>query len=93
MQAQLAAVAKSAPNVFARATRLPPPNFSSVAHRMRCLSQLRSKTSGLEKYIFLNGLKERDPALFYSLLYENMKVCHTSIVRSPAMTHSVTSRS
>jgi hypothetical protein len=33
---------------------------------------LRGKTSGLEKYIYLNGLKERDPNLFYEVLLGNM---------------------
>ena len=54
--------------------KVPPPAFSHATHRSRCLAQLRSKNNGLEKYIYLNGLKERDPTLFYSLLYDNMRV-------------------
>ncbi|KAI0055856.1 malate dehydrogenase [Artomyces pyxidatus] len=70
MQAQLAVASRATPKLF---TRVPPPNFSNATHRARCLAQLRSKTNGLEKYIYLNGLKERDPTLFYSLLYDNMR--------------------
>lgn len=49
-----------------------PPYLMSTDHRQRCLAQLRSKASGLEKYIYLNGLKERDPTLFYDILLDNM---------------------
>ncbi|KAF8635977.1 hypothetical protein AX15_000141 [Amanita polypyramis BW_CC] len=49
-----------------------PPYLFRTDHRQRCLAQLRSKTSGLEKYIYLNGLKERDPNLFYEVLLSNM---------------------
>ena len=54
--------------------KVPPPAFSQATHRSRCLAQLRSKHNSLEKYIYLNGLKDRDPTLFYTLLYENMRV-------------------
>jgi hypothetical protein len=53
--------------------RVPPPAFSQATHRSRCLAQLRSKHDNLEKYIYLNGLKDRDPSLFYSLLFDNMR--------------------
>jgi hypothetical protein len=49
-----------------------PPFFLNTDHRQRSLTQLRSKNSGLEKYIYLNGLKERDPNLFYEILLGNM---------------------
>lgn len=49
-----------------------PPYFLNTDHRLRCLTQLRSKENGLEKYIYLNGLKERDPNLFYEVLLTNM---------------------
>ncbi|KAG6336755.1 hypothetical protein ID866_2324 [Astraeus odoratus] len=52
-----------------------PPHFATSDHRERCLEQLRSKASPLEKYIYLDGLKDRDSNLFYELLLENMKVC------------------
>lgn len=37
----------------------------------------REKPTGLERYIFLNGLKGRDPTLFYELLLRNMPVCRS----------------
>jgi malate dehydrogenase (oxaloacetate-decarboxylating)(NADP+) len=49
-----------------------PPYFLNTDHRQRCLAQLRSKHTGLEKYIYLNGLKDRDPNLFYEVLLGNM---------------------
>lgn len=49
-----------------------PPFFMNTDHRQRCLAQLRSKATGLEKYIYLDGLKERDSNLFYELLLDNM---------------------
>jgi malate dehydrogenase (oxaloacetate-decarboxylating)(NADP+) len=49
-----------------------PPHFLNTDHRQRCLAQLRSKTTPLEKYIYLNGLKERNPNLFYEVLLANM---------------------
>lgn len=49
-----------------------PPHFSNTDHGERCLTQLRGKSTGLEKYIFLNGLKGRDPNLFYELLLAHM---------------------
>ena len=77
---QLNAAARATTKFF---TRLPPLNFSQATHRSRSLAQLRSKNNGLEKYIFLNGLKERDPALFYNILYDNMRVSvSTSVLLS-----------
>ncbi|KIM43342.1 hypothetical protein M413DRAFT_69569 [Hebeloma cylindrosporum] len=49
-----------------------PPYFLNTDHRQRSLTQLRSKHTGLEQYIYLNGLKERDPNLFYEILLGNM---------------------
>jgi malate dehydrogenase (oxaloacetate-decarboxylating)(NADP+) len=62
-------------------TALPsiPPHFANTDHRHRCLAQLRSKATGLEKYIYLNGLKERDLNLFYEVLLANMLVRLVSI--------------
>jgi hypothetical protein len=51
-----------------------PPAFFSTDHRQRCLVQLGTKTTGLEKYIYLSALKDRDPSLFYEVLLENMLV-------------------
>ena len=60
--------------------RVPPPAFSQATHRSRCLAQLRSKHDNLEKYIYLNGLKDRDPSLFYSLLFDNMRESTTLLL-------------
>jgi len=64
-----------------------PPYFLNTDHRQRCLAQLRSKQNGLEKYIYLNGLKDRDPNLFYELLLGNMleiiPILYTPTVRTP----------
>ncbi|KAJ3986591.1 malate dehydrogenase [Lentinula detonsa] len=49
-----------------------PPHITETDHVQRSLVQLRSKSDGLEQYIFLNGLKERDPSLFYKILLSNM---------------------
>jgi hypothetical protein len=49
-----------------------PPFLMNTDQRERCLNQLRSKATGLEKYIYLNGLKDRDPNLFYEILIGNM---------------------
>ena len=49
-----------------------PPSLLNTDHRERCLNQLRSKATGLEKYIYLDLLKERDPNLFYEILLGNM---------------------
>ncbi|KAI0042158.1 malate dehydrogenase [Auriscalpium vulgare] len=75
MQVQLNVASRASGKLFTKLPIpvVPPPNFSSATHRARCLAQLRSKSNGLEKYIYLNGLKERDPSLFYSLLYDNMR--------------------
>jgi malate dehydrogenase (oxaloacetate-decarboxylating)(NADP+) len=53
------------------ASRLPPYLFTTD-HRQRVLTQLRSKETGLEKYIYLNGLKDREPNLFYEILLNNL---------------------
>jgi malate dehydrogenase (oxaloacetate-decarboxylating)(NADP+) len=71
-----------------------PPFFMNTDHRQRCLAQLRSKATGLEKYIYLNGLKERDSNLFYEILLGNMleiiPILYTPTVNHPSL--SVTRR-
>lgn len=66
-----------------------PPFFMNTDHRQRCLTQLRSKDTGLEKYIYLNGLKERDPNLFYEVLLGNMleivPILYTPVVNLPSL--------
>jgi len=49
-----------------------PPYLVNTDHRERCLVQLRGKPTGLEKYIYLSGLKERNPNLFYEVLLAHM---------------------
>ncbi|KAI0036494.1 malate dehydrogenase [Vararia minispora EC-137] len=74
MQAQaLAHASRSALSKLVSKAPAPKFNVEGSIHRARCLAQLRSKSSNLERYIYLNGLKGRDPALFYSLLFDNMK--------------------
>ena len=55
-------------------SRLTPPRFADTNHIQRCLVQFRSKSTDLEKYIYLNVLKERNNMLFYDLLLANMLV-------------------
>ncbi|KAG5648302.1 hypothetical protein DXG03_004874 [Asterophora parasitica] len=61
-----------------------PPYFLNTDHRQRCLAQLRSKHDGLEKYIYLSGLKERDPNLFYehALSHQNNSLLYLILFRS-----------
>lgn len=42
-------------------------------HAIRCLQQLRSKDTDIEKYIYLSFLKEQDPNMFYRLCLTNMQ--------------------
>ncbi|KAF8955328.1 hypothetical protein BDZ97DRAFT_1907703 [Flammula alnicola] len=51
---------------------LVPPVLDSDIHTLRCLAQLRSKTSDLEKYIYLSHLKTDDPSMFYKLCLDHM---------------------
>ncbi|OJT05141.1 NADP-dependent malic enzyme [Trametes pubescens] len=49
-----------------------PPAHDDQIHALRCIAQLRSKTSPIEKYIYLSQLKDADPAMFYRLCMANM---------------------
>lgn len=51
---------------------LTPPALELSIHALRCLAQLRSKDKDIEKYIYLAGLKDHDPCMFYKLCLENM---------------------
>lgn len=51
-----------------------PPAFSRDIHHQRVLLQLRSKTSNIEKYIFLSQLKDADVDAFYHLCLANISV-------------------
>jgi hypothetical protein len=70
----LASASRNAISKLATQVPLPVAAVEGVVHHARCLAQLRSKPSNLERYIFLNGLKGRDSVLFYTLLHDNMKV-------------------
>lgn len=61
-----------APNGTGIGKGLLPPEFSLAKHGLRTLTQMREKQTPLERYVFLNALKERDPKLFYQLLFANM---------------------
>lgn len=57
-----------------------PPAHDDQIHALRCIAQLRSKTSPIEKYIYLSQLKDADPAMFYRLCMANMAVRRSSLV-------------
>ncbi|KAG9013176.1 hypothetical protein FRB90_006148, partial [Tulasnella sp. 427] len=55
-------------------------HFDRVTHAQRTLQQLRSQPAPLDKYVFLSGLKARDPKLFYHRLSQNLAVRPNSSV-------------
>lgn len=61
-----------------------PPVMNDIIHAERCLSQLRSKATPIEKYIYLSMLKEQDPAMFYRLCLTNMGE-FTPIIYTPTV--------
>ncbi|KAF8196005.1 hypothetical protein BJ912DRAFT_955866 [Pholiota molesta] len=63
---------------------LVPPVLGGDIHTIRCLAQLRSKTSDLEKYIYLSYLKSEDPRMFYKLCLEHMPEI-TPIIYTPTV--------
>lgn len=63
---------------------LTPPVLDDNVHVARCLAQLRSKTSGLEKYIYLSMLKHENEEMFYKLCLENMAE-FTPIIYTPTV--------
>jgi len=85
-----------APHLSLLAPRIPP-YFANTDHSSRVLAQLRSKQTGLEKYIFLNGLKERDPTHFYEILLANMlevvPILYTPTVSASRLMQLITCRS
>jgi len=64
-----------------------PPYFFHTDHRQRCLAQLRSKTTNLEKFIYLNSLKERDLDLFYEMVLANMLEAIPILYTPTVITH------
>jgi len=50
-----------------------PPRIESLEHQAsRALSQLRSFPTAIEKYIYMNSLKDRNETLFYRVLIDNL---------------------
>jgi len=64
---------------------LPPVTLSQEVQLERTMLNIRSKDSDLEKYIYLQGLQERNERLFYRVMVENfeelMPVVSNSVVR------------
>lgn len=64
---------------------LPPVTLSQEVQLERTMLNIRSKDSDLEKYIYLQGLQERNERLFYRVLCENfdelMQVVSSPVVR------------
>ncbi|KAL0064708.1 hypothetical protein AAF712_008406 [Marasmius tenuissimus] len=71
MKANVPPLTSHSPSSFPSSPQLPP-HISETDHRQRSLQQLRAKSSCLEKYVFLDTLKERNPTVFYDILLENM---------------------
>ncbi|KJA25545.1 hypothetical protein HYPSUDRAFT_37540 [Hypholoma sublateritium FD-334 SS-4] len=63
---------------------LVPPVLDQNIHTLRCLAQLRSKTSNLEKYIYLSHLKTDDPHMFYKLCLNHMSEI-TPLIYTPTV--------
>lgn len=76
---------KMAPQPPAKPKRgLVPPMLDESIHEQRTLAQLRSKTSNLEKYIFLSALKEQDTPMFYKLCLKYMSE-FTPLIYTPTV--------
>jgi len=45
---------------------------SSETRYARAMAQLRSKTSPIEKYIYLHQLKQHDVNMFYRIVVDNL---------------------
>ncbi len=63
---------------------LVPPVLDQNIHTLRCLAQLRSKTSNLEQYIYLSHLKTEDPHMFYRLCLKHMSEI-TPLIYTPTV--------
>ncbi|KZS96366.1 malic enzyme [Sistotremastrum niveocremeum HHB9708] len=66
------------------AVGLRPPAYEHSIHLQRCLAQLRSKESPLEKYIYLSQLKDADPRAFYRLAVDHMSEV-TPLIYTPTV--------
>jgi hypothetical protein len=67
---------------FARG--LTPPALNENVHFIRCLAQLRSKTTAIEKNIYLGQLKDADPNMFYKLCLAHMSEI-TPLIYTPTV--------
>ncbi|KUJ19977.1 NADP-dependent malic enzyme [Mollisia scopiformis] len=68
-----------------RSHGLLPPNVESHAlQAQRCLKQLASKTTSIEKYIYLSNLRNANSHLFYRLLLDNFSTL-TPILYTPVV--------
>ncbi|KAJ7717040.1 hypothetical protein B0H16DRAFT_1740879 [Mycena metata] len=63
---------------------LTPPTLEDSVHVIRCMKQFRSKTTNIEKYIYLSMLKEQDPHMFYRLCLDHMSE-FTPIIYTPTV--------
>lgn len=52
---------------------LPPRVFSPADRALHIINNVRRKTTGLEKYLYLAGLQNRNESLFYRVLIDNMQ--------------------
>jgi malate dehydrogenase (oxaloacetate-decarboxylating)(NADP+) len=52
---------------------LPPHVFSPMERSLHIINNLRSKSTDLEKYLYLAGLQNRNESLFYRVLIDNMQ--------------------
>lgn len=69
---------------------LTPPVLSGSVHVVRSLAQLRSKDKDIEKYIYLQQLKDADHNVFYHICLNHMSVSNW-VKSSPcnALTNSI----
>lgn len=64
---------------------LTPPNVESHnLQAQRCLKQLMSKTSPIEKYIYLSNLRNTNPHLFFRIVLENFNTV-TPLIYTPVV--------
>ncbi len=59
--------------VFRLRGLLPPRVFSPEDRALHIISNVRRKTTDLEKYLYLAGLQNRNESLFYRVLMDNMQ--------------------
>ncbi|KAH7103213.1 malic enzyme [Auriculariales sp. MPI-PUGE-AT-0066] len=77
-------IAPEAPAPLARGLEPPLLRQNSAIRYDRCLAQLRSKTSPIEQYIFLQQLKGHDVHMFYRIILDNMSEV-TPLIYTPTV--------